>query len=172
MAHDAGLAGLYLVASLGESDYRRPVEDGFDAAVYFHYPFERTVAARVRERLIARGLARGPRRFPYAATLAEPPANLGGRIFPSVYPNWDNTPRSGRRGVVATGATPDRFAAQVREAVARLRACPTDEQVLVIKSWNEWAEGNYLEPDREYGRQRLEALARALTESGHAVPPA
>lgn len=174
MAHDAGLGGLYLVASLGESDDRTPVADGFDAAVYFHYPFERTVSARVRERLIARGMARGPRRFPYSATLAEPPATLGGRIFPSVYRNWDNTPRSGRRGVVATGATPERFGAQVRQVVVRLRDCPADEQVLVIKSWNEWAEGNYLEPDHELGRQRLEALAlalaRALTASGHAVP--
>jgi len=37
---------------------------------------------------------------------------------------------------------------------------------VAIKSWNEWAEGNYLEPDQEFGRGWLEALAQALVERG------
>jgi hypothetical protein len=143
------------------------VEDGFDAAVHYTYPFRRTRATLVRQRLMARGIARGPRRFEYPDTLADPPAVLGGHIFPSVYPNWDNTPRAGRAGVVAVGATPERFAAQVRRGIQRARAGPPDEQVMVIKSWNEWAEGNYLEPDAEFGRGRLEALARELAAAGN-----
>ena len=35
---------------------------------------------------------------------------------------------------------------------------PFDKRFLIIKSWNEWAEGNYLEPDLKYGRQYLEAV--------------
>ncbi len=116
MAHDAGLGGLYLVASLGESDYRSHVEDGFDAAVHYAFPFQRTLGARVREHLFAKGISPGPRHYPYPDAPLDPPA-LGGRIFPSVYPNWDNTPRLGRRGVVATGATPERFATHVRRAI-------------------------------------------------------
>jgi hypothetical protein len=42
------------------------------------------------------------------------------------------------------------------------KRAPDGEQMLVIKSWNEWAEGNYLEPDLEFGRGWLEALARGL----------
>jgi hypothetical protein len=41
-------------------------------------------------------------------------------------------------------------------------ANPPGEQVVVIKSWNEWAEGNYLEPDAEFGLGRLEALQREV----------
>jgi lipopolysaccharide biosynthesis protein len=162
MAHDAGLGGLYLVASLGESAYRGHVADGFDAAVYYRFPFDRTVAARVGEHLLAHHLSRGPRRYPYPDTLPEPPAGLGGTILPSVYPNWDNTPRLGRRGMVATGATPERFGRQVRRALELAAANPAGEQMVVIKSWNEWAEGNYLEPDVEFGTGRLEALRREV----------
>jgi hypothetical protein len=53
------------------------------------------------------------------------------------------------------------------------KRAPDGEQMLVIKSWNEWAEGNYLEPDQEFGRGWLEALARGLGkhESGAPSPP-
>ena len=167
MAHDAGLGGLYLVASLGESEYRTPVEDGFDASVHYRFPFVRTTGARVREHLLAAGLSRGPRRYPYPDRPVDPPAPPGGgRRFPSVYPNWDNTPRLGRRGMVATGATPARFGVQVRRALELAAANPPDEQVVVVKSWNEWAEGNYLEPDAEFGTARLEALRREVAAFG------
>jgi hypothetical protein len=162
MAHDAGLGGLYLVASLGEHDYASHVEDGFDAAVHYHFPFGSDAATWMRERLLARGLGNGPKRYPYSPVLSDPPPELRGRIFPSVYPNWDNTPRMGRRGLVAVGSTPERFGVHVRRALQLSAANPPDEQVVVIKSWNEWAEGNYLEPDREFGLARLEVLAREL----------
>jgi hypothetical protein len=32
----------------------------------------------------------------------------------------------------------------------------------MIKSWNEWAEGNYLEPDQKWGHKYLEALAKEV----------
>jgi hypothetical protein len=167
MASDAGLGGLYLVASLGESGYRSQVADGFDAGVLFRYPFSRTTPVKIRDRLIGRGLVRGPKRYPYLDVLADPPAEFTGRLFLGIYPNWDNTPRSGRQGVVATGATPERFAAHVRRGLELMADHPVDEQVLVVKSWNEWAEGNYLEPDAEYGTARLEALRRELDRAGH-----
>jgi hypothetical protein len=171
MAHDAGLGGLYLVASLGESAYEAHVEDGFDAAVHYRYPFRRTRVTRMREVLMGRGMVRGPKRFAYADILDDPPGALGGLIFPSVYPNWDNTPRAGRRGLVAIGSTPERFGAHVRRGIERARAAPPGQQVLVIKSWNEWAEGNYLEPDTEFGRGRLEALASELAAAGISLAP-
>ncbi len=33
-----------------------------------------------------------------------------------------------------------------------------------IKSWNEWGEGNYMEPDRKWQRAYLEALKDARKE--------
>jgi hypothetical protein len=165
MARDAGFDGLYLVAGMGESEYPTHAEDGFDAAVWYEFPFGRDRASLRRDRLMARGLMRGPRRYPYRDTFPEPPSDLAGPVFPCVYPNWDNTPRSGRGGVLALDSTPQRFGSQVRRALELVAELPADQQVLMIKSWNEWAEGNYLEPDRQYGRERLEMLSLEVSRA-------
>ena len=65
--------------------------------------------------------------------------------------------------MVAVNSTPDRFERQVRSAVDMANRAPESERVVLIKSWNEWAEGNYLEPDREFGLGWLEALQRGLS---------
>jgi len=36
------------------------------------------------------------------------------------------------------------------------------ERVVFINAWNEWAEGTYLEPDRDFGRGWQEAVASAI----------
>jgi len=92
-------------------------------------------------------------------------AGLRDHHFPCVVPNWDNTPRSGRRGVVLHGSTPEQFQAHLREVVRSLGARPTQRRVVFVKSWNEWAEGNYLEPDRRFGRGWLEAIREGVCRS-------
>lgn len=81
-----------------------------------------------------------------------------GRYFPSVFVNWDNTPRRGARGAVVLGGTPEFFARQVRDAIGVAIAKPEQEQILFVNAWNEWAEGNNLEPDLVDGRKYLESL--------------
>ena len=72
---------------------------------------------------------------------------------------------------MATGSTPERFGRHVRRAIELASANPAGEQVVVIKSWNEWAEGNYLEPDTEFGLGRLEALRAELARAARATAP-
>ena len=149
MADDAGLGGLYLVACLGESGYRSQVADGFDAGVLFRYPFTRTTEGE------GPGPADGPwpgpgaQALPVPEVLADPPAEFTGRIMPAVYPTG-TTPR-GRVGRAwwPPGPRPSGSPPTSAGGWSWRRRSPEDEQVLVIKSWNEWAEGNYLEPDRE-----------------------
>ena len=65
-----------------------------------------------------------------------------------VVSNWDSTPRFGRHGFILSGSTPARFGTAMREAIDATQALPPAQRIVFLKSWNEWAEGNYVEPDR------------------------
>lgn len=83
-------------------------------------------------------------------------------FFPSVVPNWDNTPRLGRNGVVLTGPTPGLFKRQLAWATQQVEHRPSQRRIVFLKSWNEWAEGNYLEPDAESGDAYLSVCRKLL----------
>jgi hypothetical protein len=85
--------------------------------------------------------------------------------YPAVVPNWDNTPRSGARGLVLQGSSPELFGEWMRDAIAAVTDRPADRRLVFIKSWNEWAEGNFLEPSQLSGRDCLEEIRSALQES-------
>ncbi|WP_277209485.1 glycosyltransferase WbsX family protein [Isoptericola croceus] len=165
LARRHGLDGLYLVAEMSDLvgagvRYDRVKEDGFDAGVYMRMPAGTTRRQVLRMRAF-RKLAGGPEIYPYSTDWAEQ-NRTGDLVQPCVYPNWDNSPRSGRGGVVLHGATPEKFRANVEQAVSSIAHRPVHERLLWVKSWNEWAEGNHLEPDLRHGRGWLEALRDGL----------
>jgi hypothetical protein len=82
----------------------------------------------------------------------------GIRTYPCAIPNWDNTPRSGSNGLVLHGATPDKFRKVMRRALKKVAQRDAEHRMIFVKSWNEWAEGNYLEPDLKFGNGFLKAL--------------
>ena len=40
-----------------------------------------------------------------------------------------------------------------------------EHQIIILKSWNEWGEGNYVEPDQEFGHGWLNAIKEAQEEA-------
>jgi hypothetical protein len=81
-----------------------------------------------------------------------------------VIPNWDNTPRSGINGLALRNSTPELFREQVNKAITKASSLPDDHQIIFIKSWNEWAEGNHLEPDMKFGKGYLEIIKQELSQ--------
>lgn len=81
------------------------------------------------------------------------------RVIPTMAPNWDHTPRSGATGTVLVGSSPKAFRRHAEEIMkcASVKTHP----IAFLKSWNEWGEGNYMEPDIHFGHQFLEALQEA-----------
>ena len=83
------------------------------------------------------------------------------RHYPTVFPNWDNSPRR-KAAVIIQNDSPDDFAQWVHSAADILRKRPEEDQFLFINAWNEWAEGAHLEPDQEMGRSFLEAFKKGI----------
>lgn len=170
MAENAGLGGLYIVAVTWDLEWS-PYDLGFDARVLQRLPPKRhwfpwrepiKKVSRYLERL--RGI---PTIHSYAQTIGSilPPALPDKHTFPCVLPNWDNTPRSGENGLVLADSTPSLFRAHLRDAIRLTRDAKTEPAVVFVKSWNEWAEGNHLEPDLRFGHGYLEAITDALKET-------
>jgi hypothetical protein len=79
-------------------------------------------------------------------------------VHPAVTPNWDNTPRSQARGFVLHESTPELFRRHLRDALSLIKPHPIERRLIFLKSWNEWAEGNYVEPDQRFGHDYLKVI--------------
>ncbi|MRX50211.1 glycosyltransferase [Paracoccus sp. S-4012] len=89
----------------------------------------------------------------------------GYRLYRSVNPAWDNTPRrKGNGGAVFLRSNPGQYREWVENAVARTRRDAVDDsdRLVFINAWNEWAEGAILEPDQSWGYAWLQATRDAL----------
>ena len=74
----------------------------------------------------------------------EPPPFLR---FPCVTPMWDNTARRRHDATILTNSTPERYEEWLRTVILRSKSVRPKADLIFVNAWNEWAEGNYLEPD-------------------------
>jgi hypothetical protein len=90
--------------------------------------------------------------------------------YPVAAPNWDHSPRSKNRAIVFDNPDPKHFGAMLRHYAAALQNRPYQKRILLLKAWNEWAEGNFLEPEARYGLGYLEEIkkvSQAGSSGGH-----
>ncbi len=168
MATVAGLKGLHLVGVEGPS--WKPQEHGFDASITPRLPARRgwvswrTPVKKLMQKY--RQMKGWPTVHSYEkildSLLIKPAPGI--ENYPCVIPNWDNTPRSGGNGLVLQGSTPELFRRHFKEALDLAGRLPDERRFVFVKSWNEWAEGNYLEPDLEHGHAYLDVVAEELRE--------
>lgn len=75
--------------------------------------------------------------------------------------DWDNTPRRGSKGLVFTGANPEKFKKYFEQKVKKVKS-EYDNNMLFVFAWNEWAEGGYLEPDEKFKDGYLKAVKEVV----------
>ena len=174
-AQRLGLPDPYLCSVEAFQRERRPPEElGFDAAVAFA-PNLSLLGPRINNhsrpvRMVRRVLRPGS---PYRWTqvydygeaveghLGAPPPPY--KRYPCVTPGWDNTvrrPKGGGR--VLVNSTPELYARWLREATAQFDVYSPEENLFFVNAWNEWAEGNHLEPCERWGHAYLEAHGALL----------
>lgn len=167
LAKENGLKGIYFVGHL--FDYRRYQEIldlGLDAVnVVRMNEVQRQLpkpTLTLKEKLeyklkkYATDIPRYEYRDAIKVLLGEESRNKN--VIPTLFPNWDHSPRSKGKTLVLHDSNPALFREHVKYSLDMVKDKPEEERLIFIKSWNEWAEGNYMEPDRRYGRQYLEVF--------------
>lgn len=83
-------------------------------------------------------------------------------VYPSIFPQWDRSPRVGNGDGVYVNATPEHFRKHIEHALKLIENKSPEHKILFLRSWNEWGEGNYVEPDLEFGHGWLDAIRNSI----------
>ena len=163
----------YLVASnshIGNGKEQEWLQKGFDAIYNFRpqlgalpYAFkDQFLYKRLLGNLFKHGLADGKLKvYSYQEALqkmqAIEPSSFK-NIMPCVFVGWDNTPRRKEKGIIVYDNSALLFENELKRLKNKMMASGDPEPFLFINAWNEWAEGNHLEPDRKSGHAHLNAV--------------
>ncbi|MEY2470126.1 MAG: hypothetical protein QOF21_2824 [Actinomycetota bacterium] len=181
-ARKAGIGELYLARVDGHEDDIKPdpFEQGFDAAVDWIPDFNKqgrpvrwNRAWGLTRRLHLTEKAYGDNRIiPYERVVRNMLSRPAPRYIrhPCVTPSWDNSARRATYAFIADGANPDDYGRWLETEIRRAPVSEDRHKLVFVNAWNEWAEGNHLEPDERWGRAYLEATRDALTRAGSSQP--
>lgn len=166
LAAKSGLSGLHIVANVNGRQEWNPLEWGFDATLTQDLPALRRndyVSWRQPAKklwYLYQDILRRPTVHKYEDVhLKLLPGNSSRTSdYPCLIPNWDNTPRSNSNGLVLHGSNPELFRIQVKKSLRIMENSTPEHKIIFVKSWNEWAEGNHLEPDLKYGSGYLDVI--------------
>ena len=90
------------------------------------------------------------------------PEDTWENVFPTILPQWDRTPRAGSAEGMYVNATPENFRKHVLNALDLVKNKEEQHRIIFLKSWNEWGEGNYVEPDQTWGHGFLDVLSETI----------
>jgi Glycosyltransferase WbsX len=161
----AGLPGLYLMANVADAGQARAAAaEGYDAVTAYNWP--------------GMGLQNGELQGPFETLLEGYRRNWLHIIEQSPIPlalpicgGWDSRPWHGDNDLVRFGRTPELFRRHLEDA-KRTLGLGSNSHVLtnlvLIEAWNEWGEGSYIEPHREFGFGYLDAVRHVFTDAPQA----
>ncbi len=169
-AAKAGFNKIYICGfqSMG-TNYINPVVDGLDAAIEFqpNWSFLQKTDFWSKLKYKYRIKEGAPSIFTYdtlvAKSIAAEAPNY--KQYPCITPSWDNSARKKRFAIIIKNSTPKKYYNWLKEILKKFKPYSKEENFLFINAWNEWAEGNHLEPDQKWGRAYLEETKKALNEN-------
>ena len=173
LAKQNGLEGFHFIGHCQNPKSQKDVDDmkalGFDAINVLNltnFQYENPSLVKSCYNYIIHQMLNRPYINDYASILDRltvKESNLK-YVYPSIVPNWDHTPRSGKGGYLFENCDPFLFEEHCNKVMRSIADRSEEERIVFLKSWNEWGEGNYMEPDHKYGFGYIDALKRALTE--------
>ena len=167
----AGEKANYYSDDMAKEYYQSVLDLGFDAVMSQGF-LRATALAKGRRRMMFEMLTFKSFRPTYSSVdysrlmenyyVAE---DAGENIYPTLLPQWDRTPRAGRKTFILTKSTPEKFQTYTEKALRLIANKQPEHQILFLKAWNEWGEGNYVEPDQKFGHGWLRAIRNAINNS-------
>ena len=82
-------------------------------------------------------------------------------VIPTIIPQWDRSPRR-QSAIIYKKSSPEIFSQHLQNALDIISRKEENARILILKSWNEWGEGNYMEPDKYNGHGYLNALKEKI----------
>lgn len=168
LAEENGLPGIHFV---GLRTSRNTVDEilamGFDAVINrdFRHAEIRTMHSRyltslkykLKSTLI-------PLRFNYVKFIRTLLTEDDKRedVYPTLLSGFDRTARAGGDTIIYDKYTPESFDEHVKLTLDVVEKKSEEHRIAFLQSWNEWGEGNYVEPDIKYGHAFLDILKKHI----------
>jgi hypothetical protein len=165
-----GIEGIHFIGHTEKSSNIESILNmGFNAVNIVRngeYAYNRKLLKKILIPTILYKLFKRPLKISYALMIKYFVQNeeSASNVYPSIIPNWDHTPRSGHKGSVFHNSTPELFADHVKDVFNIVKDKEEEDKIIFLKSWNEWGEGNYMEPDLKFGKKYIEVLGKLRTE--------
>lgn len=170
-----GIGELYLGYFENEIQFRDPAELGFDCAIEFQPnwwklppPLQHLEFLPEMEKFVVAREYREPHRlYDYVETMKimiDAGRNVKYKRFRCVTPMWDNSPRRKHGATVFLNSNPDNYEIWLRSVVRDFSPFSPEENFIFMNAWNEWGEGNHLEPCVKWGYAFLERTKKVFDE--------
>ena len=91
------------------------------------------------------------------------PEDANENVYPTIMPQWDRTPRAGQKTEYLVNSSPEAFKHHISDALEYVKDKLPEHRILFLKAWNEWGEGNYVEPDQQFGHGWLDAIRSVIS---------
>jgi lipopolysaccharide biosynthesis protein len=165
-AKELGFEGLYICGVKTMGSFNTPEEAGFDAAIDFQPDWSQFQKDslwwkfKYRFNLAKNHLLKFDYKTITDKMMARPKPTY--KEFPSIIPAWDNSARRKTGALVVNNSTPKLFGRWFDFIFNNFKPYSKEENLVFINAWNEWAEGNHLEPDQKWGLAYLEEAKKSI----------
>lgn len=170
LAKKEGFDGMVFIAHVRKDVSKKELDHildlGFDyvncTRLYESFGLANTLFIRIKNKIL-RNLFKRPTVYEYKKIYKYFKNRLikDSHIFPTIYPNWDPSPRRGINTVILNNCKPSYFKQHCLDIFNEIKEKP-EPNFVFLRAWNEWGEGNYMEPDLKYGKGYIIKLREAL----------
>lgn len=159
LAQKEGFKGIYFIGlTQSQEEYQKNININLDAINVFRLKDFLLYQNYFIQRFINPYKKFNAFKYSEAAKYFISSNDVNENIIPTIIPGWDHSPRSGKKALILTDYTPKEFEKHLHSVLSVISK--KENKLCFIKAWNEWGEGNHLEPDLKYGLAFLETLKK------------